>query len=313
MIYKLDYKNKIKLYLEKINNWNITSDILYELSFCYFEIGNLYKSLFYANKLINFDKSLYRGYELLLLNFDHIWNITKLSKVLSFLDRKNYDSELFYLIKWKFYRDKWKEVISMEIFNNWLIKYPKSFLLIYNLALVYYKLNNYKMSLDLVDKWLKINSNYKYFIYLKLKILRRNSKKEVFAKYLKEILINLEYDTYNAKYDLVVIWNIFYELGKNKLAIHFYKKSFLFIKNDYYAYNGLWNCYYKLGNYEKAIDYYNIAKKINNNNYYTYNGLWNCYYKLGNYEKAISYYKYISFYNYNAKRNLNKINKILWL
>lgn len=296
-----EYENALKIFLKIYKKWIIQKDIIYFIIFSYFQRGDYYSAVFYIIKFEKnfwFDKRVFIVKNLILWDFGHYEKIIKNYKNINDLE-----NEFEFILLWNLNRNIWEYKKSLEIFKNWIRKFPKNSRFLYNLALILNILWRENESLFFTKKSFEIDG-YLYSLDLFLRILSKKwfQKQKLLYFFQTKIKDILEY-----KNDFTCIWNIFYTLWDYTKSEFFYKKSIENTKYDFYAYNWLWNIYFQNSDYKKAKTYYKYSLLINKQNFYTLNSLWKIFYKENNLETSEKFYGKslkIKENNFEALKNL---------
>jgi|GEM_PF-1953138 len=207
-----------------------------------------------------------------------------------------YDSSLFYYEK------------GLQIANEYNEKQSPA--LLDNMAVTYYRLDDYKKAIDLnfqsleIKKRLDLNkevaSNYQN---LGLIYTRQGRNNEALSNYLEALSINEKLGRHlSIAYNHFNIASIYQEIGKSSMALESYARAQSYfeenkrIKELSGVYNNVGNVYYALEEYTAALDYYTksyeikdslgLEKKLGN----VLNNMGGVYEAQKQYRKAIEYF-----------------------
>lgn len=128
----------------------------------------------------------------------------------------------------------------------------------FNLAVLYYKLNNLNKSEELFLEILKKNKN-DFNVNYNLGLIKYDQKKFLDAILFLEMAISLKEDSFIAHHHLAMCHEV---MGKFDLAIQIYKKAVALDKiNCSISLNNLGNIYLELKDFEKAVFFFQSALK----------------------------------------------------
>ena len=156
----------------------------------------------------------------------------------------------------------------------------------FNLYLIFINQKKYEEALQLINKVLKIKSNYQPALRDKAVVLYYLNKADEGLIYIQKSLKQNPLD-YIALNTLGLIYMAMEMFDKAQEA---FNQSIKTNSNYFPSYNNLGRCYHLQHNRELALQYYNKALKINPNFKESINNIANYYTEAGSYKKALKYY-----------------------
>lgn len=188
----------------------------------------------------------------------------ELNFILNLIDKKDFESAKFNLIKLKE--------------NN-----SKNYSIYYLLGCILEEQKDFAGAIDNYKQSILLNENFLYSVlrlanlYYKVKNLFQSE-----SFFLKAIKIDSR--NFEAYYNLGIIN---FENNRFKDAISFFKNAIKLDNNSYQAHHQLGLTYEKIGEFDKAIVSYNIANTVNFEGFfYSYNNLGNIYLSLKDFNKS---------------------------
>ncbi len=281
-----DYESTIVQAQKILDAWEKSEEIYYMLSFWLFQRWRFSESIdvIQQAKIYNFESSRL-GEIKLLIDFS-LWKTdTILQDISSLRDDKKYDSEYLCNLECQVYVDiYWNYTHAIDLYKNYLEIYPKSGILRYYLGLLYYKQWKYTQAYQ--NFIVSLDRHFIYAYYGVIKCLKQNPDVCIYTLFF--------YNTFHGKQefknDYTCLWNVFYELWADSIALDFYHKSLHNIPNDYCTYNGIANILYRNKKFTQAYKYYLKTLYIRKSDSYALNGIWNILYQQKKYKEALSYY-----------------------
>jgi len=246
---------------EIVNDIEDSSVLLYELSFCYYEMDEFDLALKAINERL------------------------KVSDDVSSIELKG---DILYYLK------KYKEAIN--VFKKLINDCPNYYYGYYVTGYCYEELNNDQKALEYYLKTVELEPEHSYVNHKIKDIYRRwynkYFKREHYELAVKHAKRQVEIQPNGYYYnELGLIYSDGYEMEK---AIEAFKKAVEYDKEDMYPYNNIGWSYKVLGNFDEAYKYYQLALKYcTTNELITHRNLSTYYMVVGEFEKTIELYEEI--------------------
>lgn len=189
----------------------------------------------------------------------------------------------------RFYSDEKEHLQSIEYFNRLYEIDTENLDVIFELASLYYEVDDYESALLMLDAGLDVDPLDFLFWQLKGDVYHTLNKiPEAIDAYENSLAI--EPGSYFAFYGLSNLYFLQKEYKKSLEVNKIYTDEFF--DDEYSCYNN-GCCYYEMGEYDKAIENFqkSMAYDSTPDPYLTWFGLGKAYYKLKDYDKSCEYFK----------------------